>query len=102
MKKITYTQMRSELSDVLERVRLGESFVVTQRGRPDIFIEGHTMTSKDLAQAEENLSKVHEIIPESSQAYEVAKSISRSELFQRALKRTQVKYADIIKALEDK
>ena len=35
MKKVSYTQMRAELSDILDALRNGEEVVVTQRGRPD-------------------------------------------------------------------
>lgn len=39
MKKITYTQMRSELSSILDDVRNGESIEVTQRGKPNLILK---------------------------------------------------------------
>ncbi|WP_311753506.1 type II toxin-antitoxin system Phd/YefM family antitoxin [Proteus columbae] len=39
MKKVTYTQMRSELSNILDDIRSGEGVIVTQRGKPDLLIK---------------------------------------------------------------
>lgn len=40
MRKVSYTQMRAELSDILDAIRNGETVVVTQRGRPDTVLNG--------------------------------------------------------------
>lgn len=40
MRNISYTQMRAELSDILDAIRNGETVVVTQRGRPDTVLSG--------------------------------------------------------------
>ncbi|WP_308568050.1 type II toxin-antitoxin system prevent-host-death family antitoxin [uncultured Providencia sp.] len=39
MRKVTYTQMRNELSNILEDIRNGETVVVTQRGKQDLVIK---------------------------------------------------------------
>lgn len=39
MKKVTYTQMRNELSNILDDIRNGETVVVTQRGKQDLVIK---------------------------------------------------------------
>ncbi|WP_185957642.1 type II toxin-antitoxin system Phd/YefM family antitoxin [Citrobacter amalonaticus] len=43
MKKITYTHMREHLTEVLEALRNGESFTVTQRGKPDLILQGRSV-----------------------------------------------------------
>ncbi|MGA4365436.1 type II toxin-antitoxin system Phd/YefM family antitoxin [Pantoea ananatis] len=45
MKTITYTQMRSNLSDTLDLLRSGENVTITQRGKPDLII--HALESND-------------------------------------------------------
>lgn len=39
MQKVTYTQFRAELANFLESMRNGESFIVTQKGKPDLIIQ---------------------------------------------------------------
>ncbi|VEI19872.1 Antitoxin of toxin-antitoxin stability system [Serratia plymuthica] len=38
MKEITYTRLRADLSQVLDEIRDGETFVVTQRGKESIVL----------------------------------------------------------------
>lgn len=110
MRKISYTQMRAELSDILDAIRNGETVVVTQRGRPDTVLNGSLqvehvipgglndphwrlcMTSvPDKTESSgwhQDLKLIHDTIHKIS--------------FDEALQKTQTKHAKIIKALEDK
>ncbi|MDE9543729.1 type II toxin-antitoxin system Phd/YefM family antitoxin [Xenorhabdus bovienii] len=58
MKKVTYTQMRAELSDILELIRNGETVVITQRGKPDTKINGSIIVSEG-----ESVNKKQKIAP---------------------------------------
>lgn len=117
MRKITYTQMRAELSDILDAVRNGDTIVVTQRGRPDTvlnatLIQPHPKGSNSSALkhwvADDRIAEIMK--PKinwgnESSALDEMPSISETfgkPTFQEALQKTQLKHAKIIKALEDK
>lgn len=107
MRKVSYTQMRAELSDILDAIRNGETVVVTQRGRPDTVLNG-------------SLNIEHEHPQRHYAGYTVVEGNGRARLFgskrdlpiksgetihisfDEALAKTQRKHAKIIKALEDK
>lgn len=98
MRKISYTQMRAELSDILDAVRNGETIVVTQRGRPDTVLNGALFEEKP---EEENfiykpyiIHKGKHITPKRGSMFKIS--------FNEALSKTKHKHAKIIKALEDK
>ncbi|WP_213991766.1 hypothetical protein [Sodalis sp. dw_96] len=40
MKSITYTYMREHLTEILDELRNGVDFIVTQRGKPDLNLQG--------------------------------------------------------------
>ncbi|AOR60611.1 type II toxin-antitoxin system Phd/YefM family antitoxin [Pectobacterium parmentieri] len=44
MKSITYTYMREHLTEVLDELRNGVDFIVTQRGKPDIKLQGNQIS----------------------------------------------------------
>ncbi|AIA69274.1 hypothetical protein ECA0254 [Pectobacterium atrosepticum SCRI1043] len=45
MKSITYTYMREHLTEVLDELRNGVDFIVTQRGKPDLKLQGNQSAS---------------------------------------------------------
>lgn len=128
MKKITYTSMRTELSDVLDALRAGEEIIITQKGKEDITLKGsidfqnekkspnknfHVNLNPDVIKGIKEMNKVNNQInaflnsPEVKQKIEtlnrVAFNINKvSDEFKEALLYTQIKHADIIKKLEDK
>lgn len=57
MKRITYTQLRGDLSTLLEAIRNGETIMVTQRGKPDVIIQRGIEEAKSV----DNLLKAGEI-----------------------------------------
>lgn len=61
MKKYTYTNMRTELSDVLDILRSGESVTITQRGKPDVVLQGLSAS-----QVNDNLHNEDELVIETS------------------------------------
>lgn len=115
MRKVSYTQMRAELSDILDAIRNGETVVVTQRGRPDTVLNGSLNVEHEQPIADYSRFVVHK---EPIHTGKVASSYYRigpdGELiemkpmsdvrisFREALHKTQQKHAKIIKALEDK
>ncbi|BEN05096.1 type II toxin-antitoxin system prevent-host-death family antitoxin [Serratia bockelmannii] len=128
MKTVTYTQMRSELSDILELLREGKSITVTQRGKPDIVVRGSceaneanptvgTMSkipefrvSPEISEGIKEMSKqLNNVLNSSGTREAIAmaakmalKLNSLPEEFAKALSHTQSKHAEIIKKLEDK
>lgn len=111
MRKVSYTQMRAELSDILDAIRNGETVVVTQRGRPDTVLNGSlhighirpfsdymtfTSTKNDSGAGKITLRRANGEVVEVSGAKDLKIS------FKEALEKTQFKHAKIIKALEDK
>lgn len=114
MRKVSYTQMRSELSDILDAIRNGETVVVTQRGRPDTVLNGslhfeHLHPSR-YPSSRDQMFEVHKLDESTSITFAAAgdKNIQVFPLesikvsFKEALNKTQQKHAKIIKALEDK
>ncbi|WP_190320703.1 type II toxin-antitoxin system Phd/YefM family antitoxin [Enterobacter bugandensis] len=115
MRKVSYTQMRAELSDILDAIRNGETVVVTQRGRPDTVLNGSLSVDHELPAADYSHFIIHKE-PEckTRKATSVYRIGSKGELiemkplnelkisFREALNKTQKKHAKIIKALEDK
>lgn len=101
MRKVSYTQMRAELSDILDAIRNGETIVVTQRGRPDTVIDGRIVESRrsgaipwpGVVRFNRTIDYSHVLQP--------PKFVARSS-FEDALDKTKRKYSKIIKALEDK
>ncbi|MWP47460.1 type II toxin-antitoxin system Phd/YefM family antitoxin [Gilliamella sp. Pas-s27] len=56
MNKYTYTNMRSELSDILDKLRSGESVIITQKGKPDVILQGSSISQiNDNIHKEKNL-----------------------------------------------
>jgi antitoxin Phd len=122
MRKVSYTQMRAELSDILDAIRNGDTIVVTQRGRPDTILKGSVNQESTVslnpwrpAAESQQSDSVHVDVVRNShgQTKYVTKTangqvineiiISDSRVsFNDALKKTQLKHAKIIKALEDK
>lgn len=109
MRKISYTQMRAELSDILDAIRDGETVVVTQRGKPDTVLNGSHVknTSSPLADSiDPGEAEHHEydttLIKMVPAVGSIIAATLSSNIFEIALKRTQKKHAKIIKALEDK
>lgn len=107
MRKVSYTQMRAELSDILDAIRNGETVVVTQRGRPDTVLNGSLNIEHESPRRHYSGYKV----VEGSAKTRVFGSDSKLDLksgdivhisFRDALAKTQKKHAKIIKALEDK
>ncbi|MHA0988992.1 type II toxin-antitoxin system Phd/YefM family antitoxin [Enterobacter ludwigii] len=121
MRKVSYTQMRAELSDILDAIRNGETIIVTQRGRPDTVLNGALAGSENFSPRD---SSPHQHVPHiktylveghlkdgslhhsNTSAHLTGKRLSSMTLvkssFSEALKKTQKKHAKIIKALEDK
>lgn len=98
MRKISYTQMRAELSDILDAIRNGETIVVTQRGRPDTLLNGalfeeNTEGSNSILKSY-IVHKGKRITPKKGNYFKIS--------FNEALSKTKLKHAKIIKALEDK
>ncbi|HDR2843243.1 type II toxin-antitoxin system Phd/YefM family antitoxin [Enterobacter ludwigii] len=122
MRKVSYTQMRAELSDILDAIRNGETVVVTQRGRPDTVLKGSTsselsyspITTRPYTTRLNPSNTIIEVVRDAhGQAYYVKKAPNGEIItkvkadntkisFSDALKLTQTKHAKIIKALEDK
>lgn len=123
MRKVSYTQMRAELSDILDAIRNGETVVVTQRGRPDTYLNGSTKDEPKkpiLFHKRDSAGRAHSGQPfievsrnSAGQVMYVSKApngeilskvITKGEKvsFSDALSKTQKKHAKIIKALEDK
>ncbi|MES3574247.1 hypothetical protein CIW69_01455 [Enterobacter cloacae] len=113
MRKVSYTQMRAELSDILDAIRNGETVVVTQRGRPDTVLNGSLVNESANFKPSPVESRGHrrEYVEPTTQGkwHEVrvrgqatAIGRSRKSSFSEALNKTQLKHARIIKALEDK
>lgn len=109
MRKVSYTQMRAELSDILDAIRNGETVVVTQRGRPDTVLNG----SLNIEHESPRRHYPGYTVVEGSGKKRLFGSNSKLELelkhgdtvhisFGEALAKTQKKHAKIIKALEDK
>lgn len=98
MRKVSYTQMRAELSDILDAIRNGETVVVTQRGRPDTVLNGSLVKEA----GNERVSYVSRLItPRGETIYPQAGKYFKIS-FDEALSKTKIKHAKIIKALEDK
>lgn len=117
MRKISYTQMRAELSNILDAIRSGETVVVTQRGRPDTILNGSRNSEhSSILEARTPYSgpSVIEVLKSSDGHVRYVKKAPNGEIlstietdgskvsFNDALKLTQKKHAKIIKALEDK
>ncbi|HIE9112526.1 type II toxin-antitoxin system Phd/YefM family antitoxin [Klebsiella variicola] len=109
MRKISYTQMRAELSDILDAIRDGETFVVTQRGKPDTVLNGWREKNACCHLVDSTMSKeikYRECDDDFTKIVPVVGSVIAGTLsthaFEDALKRTKKKHAKIIKALEDK
>lgn len=113
MRKISYTQMRAELSDILDAIRDGETVVVTQRGKPDTVLNGwraknacchlvDSTKSKEIKYREydDDFTKIVPVV--GSVVGSVIAGTLSTHAFEDALKRTKKKHAKIIKALEDK
>ncbi|EFJ7595025.1 type II toxin-antitoxin system prevent-host-death family antitoxin [Escherichia coli] len=107
MRKVSYTQMRAELSDILDAIRNGETIVVTQRGRPDTVLNG----SLNIEHEHPRRHYSGYTVVEGGGKKRVFGSNNKLELksgdivhisFGEALAKTQKKHAKIIKALEDK
>ncbi|EMO5715228.1 type II toxin-antitoxin system prevent-host-death family antitoxin [Enterobacter bugandensis] len=99
MRKVSYTQMRAELSDILDAIRNGETVVVTQRGRPDTVLNGSLVLS---ANENENVKYVTTITTPSGKKIYPSQGKYFKITFGEALSKTKTKHAKIIKALEDK
>lgn len=99
MRKVSYTQMRAELSDILDAVRNGETVIVTQRGRPDTVLNGSLVQNKTDS---ENVSYASSLTTPSGKKIYPAKGSYFKISFDEALVKTKTKHAKIIKALEDK
>ncbi|WP_140919039.1 type II toxin-antitoxin system Phd/YefM family antitoxin [Limnobaculum xujianqingii] len=94
MKTFTYTQMRSELSDILELMRAGDSVRITQKNKPDILL-GNIVTNTAIETLKRQL--------EESPTEIIKRALEESpDEFTKALLHTQTKHAAIIKKLEDK
>ncbi|HED1243933.1 TPA: type II toxin-antitoxin system prevent-host-death family antitoxin [Enterobacter bugandensis] len=121
MRKVSYTQMRAELSDILDAIRNGETVVVTQRGRPDTVLSGALAGSENVLPRESSLQqhvphiktylveghlKDGSLYHSNTSAHFTRNRLDSMTLvktsFSEALKKTQKKHAKIIKALEDK
>lgn len=113
MRKVSYTQMRAELSNILDAIRNGETVVVTQRGRPDTVLNGSVDFERKHLFSEGGKYTVELGRKPSGEAYYVAKKPNGEVItqictdvarisFREALSKTQQKHAKIIKALEDK
>lgn len=115
MRKVSYTQMRAELSDILDAIRNGETVVVTQRGRPDTVLNGSLGVTTGKPFADYSPFVVHKEPINKGQEYRsvyllgpdgehiAIKPLSDVRIsFKEALHKTQQKHAKIIKALEDK
>ncbi|WP_336340839.1 type II toxin-antitoxin system prevent-host-death family antitoxin [Enterobacter cloacae] len=113
MRKVSYTQMRAELSDILDAIRNGETVVVTQRGRPDTVLNGsvdyekkiHITTGKKYTIQVTKTPSGETCYVTKKPNGEVVTSIHKNTervSFKDALVKTQRKHAKIIKALEDK
>lgn len=100
MKKVSYTQMRAELSDILDALRNGEEVVVTQRGRPDTVLKATVNMQMQEEEATYFFApfitvKGKKISPKNGGVFKI-------KTFDEALSRTKSKHSKIIKALEDK
>ncbi|RTP97284.1 type II toxin-antitoxin system prevent-host-death family antitoxin [Enterobacter sp. WCHEn045836] len=116
MRKVSYTQMRAELSDILDALRNGEIVVVTQRGRPDTVLNGSLTNEMPSENSPPAFSRTHRtgyvVHTKDGQTVEVRMVKENGEVvgsrklfkstFRDALHKTQQKHAKIIKALEDK
>lgn len=117
MRKISYTQMRAELSDILDAIRNGETVVVTQRGRPDTVLKGSINSGRSVfteSHGERHSSGWTEVLKTSDGRVKFVKKASNGQIlsevftdstkvsFYDALELTKKKHAKIIKALEDK
>ncbi|MEI9743090.1 type II toxin-antitoxin system prevent-host-death family antitoxin [Enterobacter ludwigii] len=113
MRKVSYTQMRAELSDILDAIRNGETVVVTQRGRPDTVLNGslvHETTNFNSSPVESREHRSEYLVQTiEGKWYEMRPRgqinpvrRSKKSSFSEALNKTQLKHARIIKALEDK
>lgn len=106
MKVISYTQMRNDLSEILDALRAGEAIVITQRGKPDLMLNGEVIEKEDPfgeimsppTLADESGDKHTRVI---SITYADGNNVV-SRNFREALKRTKWKHAKTIKALGDK
>ncbi len=56
MRRVSYTQMRAELSDILDAIRKGETVIVTQRGKPDTVLCGNI--NDDLLESEATVGTI--------------------------------------------
>ena len=131
MEKYTYTNMRTELSDVLDKLRKGESITITQRGKEDLVLRGSSANTIALNDEVGELTDINHIdkilrLPGLREADSVCnlpgQKIMQSSVFKthlkavseiqraipgltpkflKALTLTQIKHADTIKKLED-
>lgn len=61
MKKYTYTNMRTELSDILDKLRMGELITITQRGKEDLVLQGSLANTTALDEKAEKLTGINHI-----------------------------------------
>lgn len=138
MKNVSYTQMRTELSTILDTLRKGGSVTITQRGKPDVVISGAIPSSCEQRCTGEYAGDVPAITPYTRRAERPSDKLLSPDAishirrigddvkairsaqdfsdtpediqcvtdkrtdFQKALDKTKIKHADIIRALEDK
>lgn len=113
MKTLSYTQMRNELSEVLEALRSGEEVVITQRGKPNLILNGVSLEKEEPSNAESMLaSNLNEkmaslgkrLVTEHTHGFTLTYNDGSivTHDFKTALKRTKAKHARTIKALGDK
>ncbi|GKW11288.1 type II toxin-antitoxin system Phd/YefM family antitoxin [Pectobacterium punjabense] len=131
MKSITYTYMREHLTEVLDELRNGVDFIVTQRGKPDLELQGNQIAGfpEESAGAYSSTPrgssrvKTGEEVPvfptprtlfvstsgstrrgSSTEHYEKRQTVSQPKKlsFVEAKTRTQKRHAGVIKILGDK